>query len=240
MSVSFKLKTLLTVLVVAATLSISSAYAEPPAPLSVEATGSVVFDNDNAYDHSVPAELEGQPHISGHGKSEIEQEKAGLPQLDPAWFASQIFWLLITFSIMYGIFSKKILPELSTTLENRREHIQNDLDTAEDLKEKAEAAHQRYEELMGGAYQESRDIVHKNEDVMKKKYNKFIDDFRETSSEQLAALDKDLAKMKTKAKKDMNDMIADLATQAADKIAGVKANKSDMKSIIDSIDKKAA
>ena len=232
MSVSFKLKTLLTVLVVAATLSITSAYAEPSVIFEHDAN-TVVLDEHHAETSSSHGE-------DAHGDDHGESEKAGLPQLDPAWFASQIFWLLITFSTMYAIFSKKILPELSTTLENRREHIQNDLDTAEELKEKAETAHQRYEELMSGAYQESRDLVHKNEEAMKKKYNKFMDNFRESSSEQLAALDKDLAKMKTKAKKDMNDMVADLATQAADKIAGVKANKSDMKSIIDSIDKKAA
>jgi len=239
--VFFKLKTLLTLFVVLATLSMSSAYAEQSAaPASSEAATSIIFEHENSYDHDVPSNLEGKPHIGGHGEGKVEQEKAGLPQLDPAWFPSQIFWLLVTFSAMYAAFSTKILPDISTTLENRREHVQNDLDTAEELKDKAEAAHQRYEELMSGAYEDSRNIVHSHDEEMKAKYNEFITDFRQRSTQDLAKLDKDLAKMKTKAKKDMNDMIADLATQAADKIAGVKADKKDMQSILDSLDKKAA
>ena len=233
MSVSFKLKTLLTVLVVLATLSISSAYAEP----------SVIFNHggETVYEEAYTETTETyDAHADVSHEAHGEEKKAGLPQLEPKWYPSQIFWLIVTFSLMYSVFSSKILPELSTTLENRREHIQNDLDTAEDLKEKAEAAHQRYEELMSGAYTESRDIMHRHEITIKEKYDDFMEDFRQRSSDDLAKLDKDLAKMKKKAKTDMNDMIADLATQAADKIAGVKADKKDMKSILDSIDKKAA
>ena len=213
--------------------------AENTIPFSQEADVNITFENENLYETEVPENLERQAHLT-YGETKEAQKKAGLPQLDPSWFPSQIFWILTTFALMYGICSRGILPHIATTLENRHEHIQNNLDTAEDLKEQAEEAHRRYDELMSGAYQESRALVQKNDEIMKIKYNEFMEDFQERSVEQLKTLDKELKKIKTQSKADMHDMVADLATQAADKIAGVKADKKDMKTILNSLDKKAA
>ena len=89
-------------------------------------------------------------HVDPHGPvgDATHEASAGLPQLDPTWFASQIFWLLIVFGALYFIFSRSILPALSTTLENRHEHIQSDLDTAERLKEEAETVQSNYEAVL--------------------------------------------------------------------------------------------
>ena len=58
-------------------------------------------------------------------------ESGGMPQLNPEFWISQIFWLTITFGILYVALSKLILPKISANLELRKSQI---LDNIEDRK----------------------------------------------------------------------------------------------------------
>lgn len=62
-----------------------------------------------------------------------------MPQLDFTWYASQIFWLFVTFGLLYIGMSKKALPRLSEILQGRRERIADDLEAAEGSRQRAEA-----------------------------------------------------------------------------------------------------
>lgn len=73
-------------------------------------------------------------------------EKGGLPQLDASTWASQLFWLAITFGVLYWLMSTYFLPRIGAALEERRDRIADDLDKAAEsrrLAEEAEAAFNR-------------------------------------------------------------------------------------------------
>ena len=55
-------------------------------------------------------------------------ETGGMPQLDPEFWFSQIFWLVITFGILYLVLSKIILPKISDNLETRKSQVLDNLD----------------------------------------------------------------------------------------------------------------
>lgn len=63
-----------------------------------------------------------------------------MPQLDISTFASQIFWLVITFGILYLIMARSALPVIREVLQTRQTRIFEDLRKAEKLKEEAEEA----------------------------------------------------------------------------------------------------
>jgi F-type H+-transporting ATPase subunit b len=63
-----------------------------------------------------------------------------MPQLDFTSFASQIFWLLITFGTLYFIMAKFALPGVREVLQNRQIRIDEDLKKAEKLKNEAQLA----------------------------------------------------------------------------------------------------
>ena len=63
-----------------------------------------------------------------------------MPQLDVSTFSSQIFWLIICFSVLYYLLSRKALPRISETLEARQDRIAADLDQAQRLRREAETA----------------------------------------------------------------------------------------------------
>ena len=50
-------------------------------------------------------------------------ESGGMPQLNPEFWVSQIFWLIITFGVLYVVLSKLILPKISANLETRKSQI---------------------------------------------------------------------------------------------------------------------
>lgn len=71
-----------------------------------------------------------------------------MPQLDPTWFASQIFWLFVCFVALYFMLSKLILPPLLEVMAKRTDVLASDVDMAQRLKSQAEQARQEYEKTL--------------------------------------------------------------------------------------------
>lgn len=79
-------------------------------------------------------------------------------QLDT--FASQIFWLIVTFSVLYIILSRMVLPRIGTVVTTRQKKIDDDLGRAESLKQKAATVQEAYEVSLAKAAEDAR-AVHK-------------------------------------------------------------------------------
>ena len=164
------------------------------------------------------------------------KEKAGgLPQMDPTWFASQIFWLVVLFAGLYFIFSQKVLPNLSSTLENRREHIQGDLDTAETLKKEAESVHNDYETILEEARTKATTLYQEIDESIKTKSEKEYADFQDRLIKETQMVETKINTAKTEAMAGMNDIAADVAKEAAEKLVGIKPTMKDAKAAVQSI-----
>ena len=74
-----------------------------------------------------------------------------MPQLDPASFGSQLFWLVLCFGILFALMAFIVLPRIGKTLANRQARIDNDLAAAEELRAQAEAALVAYEDALANA-----------------------------------------------------------------------------------------
>ena len=68
-----------------------------------------------------------------------------MPQLDPASFPSQLFWLAVCFGTMLLVLSVFVLPRITRTLTTRQGRIDGDLEAAEKLRADAEAALAAYD-----------------------------------------------------------------------------------------------
>ena len=68
-----------------------------------------------------------------------------MPQLDPASFPSQLFWLAVCFGTMLLVLSAFVLPRITRTLTARQGQIDGDLEAAEKLRADAEAALAAYD-----------------------------------------------------------------------------------------------
>lgn len=156
----------------------------------------------------------------------------GLPQLDPTWFASQLFWLVLIFTILYTVFSKSILPAISNTLENRHEHIQGDLDTAQRLKEEAESVHNNYEMALEKARSKASTLYKDVEDDIVAKAEKQQEEFRVRLQKETELSEARIEKTKKDAMKDMDKIAAEIAQEAAKKIVGLTTDINSVQSVI--------
>ena len=86
---------------------------------------------------------------------ELFAAEAGMPQLDPQYWASQAFWLILVFTILYISISKFYLPKIKDNIDNRENKIKEDLENAQKYKEQSEKKLQEYEAIIENAKKEA-------------------------------------------------------------------------------------
>ncbi|MCY3702607.1 MAG: hypothetical protein OXG16_08005 [Rhodospirillales bacterium] len=87
-----------------------------------------------------------------------------MPQLRVETFASQIFWLVVTFSLLYVVISRIVLPQVRTTLRARETRIGADREQADELRKEAEAAHHRGSDALAAARADSDRLLREAHD----------------------------------------------------------------------------
>ncbi|MFZ2142447.1 MAG: F0F1 ATP synthase subunit B' [Xanthobacteraceae bacterium] len=89
--------------------------------------------------------ISSQEHIPAgeHGRA--------FPPFDSHSFASQLLWLALTFIALYVVMSRVALPRIGSILEDRRRHIDNDLQDAQRLKGESDAAIAAHERALSEA-----------------------------------------------------------------------------------------
>lgn len=221
-----------------ASFGVRAVFATPSAfeetatdPHSSDAVAETVTHADGLTEAAHAGDLAEAAHAGG---------SPGLPQLDTSTFPSQVFWLAVTFGILYIYFSKKTLPEISSVLENRREHIQGDLDTAERIRSEAECTQDAYEKLMNDARAESTRLLTEAETGVRTKMEKELSTLRDKAAGDMASLEERLRLEKQKAMKDMNGIAADIASRAAEKIVGIKPDLEQAQTVVQSLNRREA
>jgi F-type H+-transporting ATPase subunit b len=82
-----------------------------------------------------------------------------MPQLDPASFISQLFWLAITFSLLYVMLAKNLLPKITNILQARENLIVSHLTQAEQAKAEASLIETEYKKSIKDARQKAQAIL---------------------------------------------------------------------------------
>ncbi len=81
-----------------------------------------------------------------------------MPQLDPSLFSTQLFWLFVSFLVLFLIAWKTALPRVADVLNARRNRIDGDLERAQALKTEAEEVLSAYEKALADASAEAQGI----------------------------------------------------------------------------------
>ncbi|MEM9014667.1 MAG: F0F1 ATP synthase subunit B' [Pseudomonadota bacterium] len=88
-----------------------------------------------------------------------EAEAAGLPQLDPTWWPSQLAWLAFSFGILYWLMASKFLPAIGAGIEERRDRVADDLDQAAEFRRQSEDAEAAYDRSLADAKAKAQAIA---------------------------------------------------------------------------------
>ena len=164
--------------------------------------------------------------------------EAGMPQLDPKYWASQAFWLVLVFTLLYLTISKIFIPKIKDNLNDRENKIKNDIDEASNLKDLSEKKQKEYNLLIENAKKEVQKILNEN----KNKLNIEIQNKKKIIEKEIEE-EIQKAQMEIKnLKKNSIDNIAKISEEIAEKIieeiSGDKLNKSSIKAAISETSKK--
>jgi F-type H+-transporting ATPase subunit b len=83
-----------------------------------------------------------------------------MPQFDITTFASQIFWLIISFAIVFLFIWRIGLPRIANTLENRQKKIGDDIDKANELAVQTDKVMASYEKKLADARASALEELH--------------------------------------------------------------------------------
>ena len=104
-----------------------------------------------------------------------------MPQLDFSTFLPQIFWLFISRSFLYIVLSRYALPRVSDVIEERKDIIAQDIDSAKEYSEESEKAIEELNLKLSEAKTSSQNLI-----------NKSIQDIKEDSEIKKSSLIKEI------------------------------------------------
>ena len=152
-----------------------------------------------------------------------------MPQLDPEFFVSQLFWLVVTFSFLLLFLWKVSLPRIGSVLEKRENKINNDIETAKQLQIEAEKIQDQIEQKLYDFKEQNISLI-KNSTV----------NLQNKASEELLKLDNELNKKiekyakviennKKESSKQIHEQIREITKLTLSKLSSVQINDQEIK-----------
>ena len=165
-------------------------------------------------------------------------ESGGMPQLNPEFWISQIFWLILTFGILYVVLSKLILPKISKNLESRKSQIQENIEAAEKQREDSEAKLKEYDDIVLKSKLEAKNIF---KDIRDKTLKDII--FKKETldnqiDQEIEKAEQEIDVLKKNAPEKINKIAIETSSELVKKLIGAELNNSSISAIVDDLSKK--
>ena len=171
-------------------------------------------------------------------KEVFAAESGGMPQLNPEFWVSQIFWLTLTFGILYIVLSKIILPKISANLELRKSQIQENIEAAEKQRKSCETKLREYDDIVlksrldaKNIFKNAREKAIKDINLKKEALDKQIDEEIKRTEQEIKVLKKD-------APEKINKIAVETSSELVKKLIGADINNSSISAIVSDLFKK--
>ena len=160
-------------------------------------------------------------------------ESSGMPQLNPEFWVSQIFWLVLTFGILYLVLSKIVLPKISENLETRKSQILENIETAEKQRKESENKIKQFEKIVLESKIEAKNLFNEKrqkvlEDIAKKRsaLEKDIDS-------EINAAEDEINKLRNTSGDKINKIAIETSSELIRQLIGEEVNSSSISAIVE-------
>ena len=164
--------------------------------------------------------------------------EAGMPQLDPKYWASQAFWLILVFTILYISIAKFYLPKIKNNLDNRENRIKDDLDDANKFKDLSESKLKEYEKILEDAKKEVIKIHIETKNILDKDIQSKKEAIEKEIEKEIIKAQKEIGDLKKNSISDIQKISGNIASNIIETISGDKLNESSIKATVEDISKK--
>jgi len=171
-------------------------------------------------------------------KDVFAAESGGMPQLNPEFWVSQIFWLILTFGILYIVLSKLILPKISANLELRKSQIQENIGAAEKQRESSEAKLREYNDIVSKSKLEAKKIFNEAREKVLKDLVSKKDVLEKQIDEEIKKTEQEIKLLKQSAPGKINKIAIETSSELIKKLIGTDINNSSISAIVDDLSRK--
>jgi len=165
-------------------------------------------------------------------------ESGGMPQLNPEFWVSQIFWLTLTFGIMYVVLSKIILPKISVNLESRKSEIQENIEAAESQRQKSESKLLEYNKIVSETKLEAKNIFKNVREKVIKDINSKKAILDNQIDDEIKKAEQEILLLRKTAPEKINKIAIDTSSELIKKLIGADVNNSSISAIVDDLSKR--
>tara|TARA_A100001011_G_scaffold170967_1_gene179810 strand:+ start:7405 stop:7998 length:594 start_codon:yes stop_codon:yes gene_type:complete len=163
---------------------------------------------------------------------------SGMPQLDPEFWFSQVFWLILTFGGMYFILSKFILPKISQNIETRKSQILENIEMAEKQRKDSESKLKEFDEIILNSKLEAIKIFNDVKKNITNEINKKKESLEKDLDQEVILVEKEINDLKKNSINKINLIAVETSIDLIKHIMGEEINKSSISAIVDDIAKK--
>jgi F-type H+-transporting ATPase subunit b len=160
----------------------------------------------------------------GHGEG---GGGGGMPQLNPESFASQLFWLAVTFILFFLIAWRVALPKIGRVLEDRRERIDRDVSKAQEVRNEAEAVLAEYEKLSAEGRASAQVVLREANELAAAEAAAEHEKLGHRLADDIQKAERRIDEARKSALEGVGDVAAEIAQAAAAKLIGLDVSKSD-------------
>ena len=171
-------------------------------------------------------------------KEVFAAESGGMPQLNPEFWISQIFWLTLTFGILYIVLSKLILPKISANLELRKSQIQDNIEAAEKQRKDSESKLKEYDDIIFKSKLEAKNIFKDSREKIIRDINNKKETLENQINEEIKKAEKEIEVVKKSAPEKINKIAIEASSELVKKLIGAEINNSSISAIVDDLSKK--
>ena len=164
--------------------------------------------------------------------------EAGMPQLDPTYWASQAFWLILVFTVLYISISKFYLPKIKDNLDNRENKIKEDLENANKFKEESEAKLKEYDLILENAKKEVLKIHFESKSTLDKDIKSKKESIEKEIEKEILKAQKEISELKKSSISSIQIISRNIVSNIIENISGDKLNESSIKATVEDVSKK--
>ncbi len=161
-----------------------------------------------------------------------------MPQLNPEFFISQLFWLVVTFSFLLIFLWRISLPRIELALEKREKKINDDIATAKELQEKAETIQKILEDKLSNARAETVEMIKTTSINLQEKSAKELVKLDKNIDKKIHDSANDIEKNKSDSLNQINDQIYEITKLIFYKITNFKISNLDAKEAVTAVERK--
>jgi F-type H+-transporting ATPase subunit b len=145
-----------------------------------------------------------------------------MPQFEPSTFSPQLFWLAVSFAVLFAIMWRSALPRLSSILQARQERIDSDLERAASIKQEADLVLAEYEKALAQARDQAAAAIRQSSDAMSAESAQRHEAFGQELAAQTRAAEDRIGAARDAALANIKTVAAETASAATAKLIGVE------------------